>query len=175
MAETDASASAGGAARVATLAKFYLGRIEAEQAAAFAVPIDGDDYLEARTGFAEEGASVTIPDSPVAAAWCANRLRNDLQGLVALGWPVCVGPDPQSRELSVSPLLVGDARVLQGDGGEWRCERAGSGVDMNPAALNLLGFSVEDRLAIETAIAQSVAVDEAKGRRERAAAILREL
>ena len=175
MAETDASASADGMARVATLAKFYLGCIEAEQAAAFAVPIDGDDYLEAGTGFAEEGVSVTIPDSPVAATWCANRLRNDPQGLVALGWPVCVGPDPQSRELSISPLLVGDARVLRGDGGEWRCERAGSGVDLNPAALNLLRFSFEDRLAIETAIAQSVAVDEAKGRRERAAAILREL
>ena len=43
------------------------------------------------------------------------------------------------------------------------------------AAASLLGFSGEDRVAIETAIAQSVAVDEAKGRRERAAAILREL
>ena len=59
---------------------------------------------------------------------------------MALGWPVCVGRDPQSRELSVSPLLVGDARVYQGDGGGWRCERAGGGVDLNSAALRLLGF-----------------------------------
>ena len=116
-----------------------------------------------------------IPDNPATAQWCAKRLRDDPQGSVALGWPVCVGPEPQSRELSVSPLLVGDARVLQGDGGVWHCERAGGGVDLNSAALGLLGFSDEDRLAVETAIAQSVAVDEARGRRERAAAILREL
>ena len=42
MAETEVSARAGGVARVATLAKFYLGCIEAEQAAALAVAIDGD-------------------------------------------------------------------------------------------------------------------------------------
>ena len=47
--------------------------------------------------------------------------------------------------------------------------------DLNPAALSLLGVSAEDRLAVETAVARSVAVDEAEGRRERAAAILREL
>ena len=174
MAETDSNARVGGAARVETLAKFYLGCIEAEQAAALALRIDGN-YLEARASFVEEGAAVSIPDNPGAAKWCANRLRDDPQGLVALGWPVCVGPEPQSRELSVSPLLVGDARVFQGDSGGWRCERAGGGVDLNPASLSLLGFSAEDRLAIETAIAQSVAVDEAEGRRERAAAILREL
>ena len=75
----------------------------------------------------------------------------------------------------MSPLLVGDARVFQGDSGEWRCERAGGGVDLNPGALGLLGFADEDRLAIETAIAKSVAVDEANGLRERATAILREL
>ncbi len=174
MAETGTDSIAGGVAGIATLAKFYLGCIEAEQAAALAVRIGGN-YLEAGAGFAEEGAAVPIPDSPDAAKWCANRVRDDPQGLVALGWPVCVGPEPQSRELSVSPLLVGDARVFRGDGGEWRCERAGGGVDLNAAALSLLGFSAEDRLAIETAIAQSVAVDEAKGRLERAAAILREL
>ena len=174
IAETDANAGAGEPARVATLAKFYLGCIEAEQAAALALRIDGN-YLEAGAGFAEEGVAVPIPDNPDTAKWCASRLRDDPQGLVALGWPVCVGADPQSRELSISPLLVGDARVFQGDAGRWRCERAGGGVDLNPAALSLLGFSAEDRLAIETAIAQSVAVDEAEGRLERAAAILREL
>ena len=124
MAETDSNARVGGAARVETLAKFYLGCIEAEQAAALALRIDGN-YLEARASFVEEGAAVSIPDNPGAAKWCANRLRDDPQGLVALGWPVCVGPEPQSRELSVSPLLVGDARVFQGDSGMWRCERAG--------------------------------------------------
>ncbi len=174
MAETDANARAGGVTRLATLAKFYLGCIEAEQAAALAVRIGGD-YLEAGAGFAEEGTAVPIPDSPGTAKWGAKRLRDDPQGSVALGWPVCVGPDPQSRELSVSPLLVGDARVFQDDGGGWRCERAGGGVDLNSPALRLLGFSDEDRRAIETATAKSVAVDEAKGRRERAAAILREL
>ena len=135
----------------------------------------GGDYLEAGAGFVEEGAAVPIPDSPDTAKWCARRLRDDPQGSVALGWPVCIGPDPQSRELSVSPLLLGDARVLRGDDGTWRCERAGAGVDLNSAALGLLGFSYEDRLAIETAVARSVAVDEAEGRRERAEAILREL
>ena len=173
MAETDGNAQAGGASRVATLATFYLGCVEAEQAAALAVRIDGN-YLEAGAGFAEEGTTVPIPDSPDAAKWCSNRLRDDPQGFVAHGWPVCVGPEPTSRELSISPLLVGDARVFQSDG-VWRCERAGGGVDLNPAALSLLGFSPEERLAVETAIAQSVAVDEAEGRRERAAAILREL
>ena len=174
MAETDGNARVGAVARPATLAKFYLGCIEAEQAAALAVRIGGD-YLEGGAGFVEEGTAVPIPDSPGTAKWCAKRLRDDPQGLVALGWPVCVGPDPQTREPSVSPLLVGDARVLRGDGDEWRCERAGAGVDLNAAALGLLGFSYEDRLAIETAVAKSVAVDEAQGRRERAEAILREL
>lgn len=174
MAETDARARAGEAARVSTLAKFYLGCIEAEQAAALALRIGGN-YLEAGASFAEEGTAVPIADTPGVAKWCSNRLRDDPQGLVALGWPVCVGPEPQSRELSISPLLVGDARVFQRGGGVWRCERAGGGVDLNPAALSLLGFSAGDRMAIETAVAQSVAVDEAKGRRERAAAILREL
>ena len=113
MAETDSNARVGGAARVETLAKFYLGCIEAEQAAALALRIDGN-YLEARASFVEEGAAVSIPDNPGAAKWCANRLRDDPQGLVALGWPVCVGPEPQSRELSVSPLLVGDAPGVPG-------------------------------------------------------------
>ena len=115
------------------------------------------------------------PTATTTAKWCGKRLRDDPQGSVALGWPVCVGPDPQSREPSVSPLLLGDARVFREDEGGWRCERTGAGVDLNSAALGLLGFSYEDRLAIETAIAKSVAVDEAKGRRERAEAILREL
>ncbi len=172
MAETGTNART--VARVSTLASFYLGCIEAEQAAALAVRIGGN-YLEAGAGFAEEGTAVPIADDSSAAKWCSNRLRDDPQGLVALGWPVCVGLEPQSRELSISPLLVGDARVFQGDGDVWRCERAGGGVDLNPAALSLLGFSAGDRMAIETAVAQSVAVDEAKGRRERAAAILREL
>ena len=172
--EPDANTSTSGAARIATLAKFYLGCVEAEQAAALAVRIGGD-YLEAGAGFTEEGTAVPIEDGPGAAKWCARRLRDDPRGLVTLGWPVCVGPDPQSRELSVSPLLVGEARVFQGDSGEWGCERAGGGVDLNPGAPGLLGFADEDRLAIETAIAKSVAVDEAKGLRERAAAILREL
>ena len=131
--------------------------------------------MEAGAGFAEEGPGVPIPDNPDTAKWCTKRLRDDPQGLAALGWPVCVGTERQSRELVVSPLLVGDARVFRGDSGEWRCERAGGGVDLNSAALSLLGFKHEDRLTIETAVAQSVAVDEAKGRRERAAAILREL
>ena len=174
MAETDANDRADGVAQVATLAKFYLDCIEAEQAAALAVRIGGN-YLEAGAGFAEEGVAVPIPDNPGAAKWCSTRVRDDPQGLVVLGWPVCVGTEQQSRELVVSPLLVGDARVFRSDSGEWRCERASGGVDLNPMALSLLGFSAEDRLAIETAIAQSVAVDEAKGRRERAAAILREL
>ena len=174
MAETDANVRAAGAARVATLARFYLGCIEAEQTAALAVRIGGN-YLEASAGFAEEGVAVPIPDGAGTAKWCANRLRDDPKGLVTLGWPVCVGPDPQSRQLSVSPLLVGDARVSHSGDGGWRCERAGGGVDLNPAALSLLGFSVEDRLAVETAIAHSVAVEEAKARQERAAAILREL
>ena len=155
-------------------AKFYLGCIEAEQAAALALRIGGN-YLEADAGFTEEGQTVPITDSPDAAKWCANRLRDDPRGMVAHGWPVCLGVEPTSRELSLSPLLVGDARVFRSDGGEWRCERAGGGVDLNPTALGLLGFSAEDRLTIETAIAQSVAVDEADGRRERAAVILREL
>ncbi len=175
MAETDANAPSGRIAGVATLAKFYLGCIEAEQAAALALRIGGDDYLEAGAGLAEEGTAVPIPDDPETAKWCAKRLRDDPQGLAALGWPVCVGPEPVTRELSVSPLLVGDARVFRGGSGEWCCERAGGGVDLNPTALGLLGFSAEDRLAIETAVAQSAAVDEASGRRERAAAILREL
>ena len=174
MAETGAKPRAGGATRLATLAKFYLGCIEAEQAAALAVRIGGG-YLEAGAGLTEEGTAVPIPDGLDTAKWCAKRLRDDPQGSVTLGWPVCVGRDPQSRELSVSPLLVGDARVFHGDGGGWRCERAGGGVDLNAAALGLLGFSYEDRLAIETAIAKSVAVDEATGRRERAMAILREI
>ena len=174
MTETDSNARMGGAARVETLAKFYLGCIEAEQAAALALRIDGN-YLEAGAGFVDEGAAVPIPDNPAAAKWCANRLRDDPQGSVVLGWPVCVGPEPQSRELSVSPLLVGDARVFQDDSRSWRCERASGGVDLNPASLSLLGYSTDDRLAIETAIAQSVAVEEAQGRRERAAAILREV
>ena len=174
MDKNDASAHADGIAKVATLAKFYLGCIEAEQAAALALRIGGD-YIEAGAGFAEEGVAVPIPDNPATAKWCATRVRDDPQGLVVLGWPVCVGAERQTRELVVSPLLVGDARVFQSDSGEWCCERAGGGVDLNPMALSLLGFSAEDRQAIETAIAHSVAVDEAKGRRERAAATLREL
>lgn len=159
---------------LATLAKFYLGCVEAEQAAALAVRIGGD-YLEAGAGFTEEGSSVPIPDSLGTSKWCAKRMRDDPRGLVTLGWPVCVGSDPQSREKSLSPLLVGDARVLKASDGGWHCERAGGGVDLNSAALGLLGFSDEDRMVVETAIAKSVAVDEAKGRRERATAILREL
>ena len=174
MAEKDVDHHADGATRVAKLARFYLGCIEAEQAAALAMRIGGD-YLEAGAGFAEEGVAVPIPDNPGAAQWCATRVRDDPQGSAVLGWPVCVGTERHSRELVVSPLLIGDARVFRSDSGKWRCERAGGGVDLNPMALNMLGFSAEDRLAIETAIAQSVAVDEAKGRRERAAAILREL
>ena len=160
--------------RLETLAKFYLGCVEAEQAAVLAVPIGGD-YLEAGAGFTEEGSSVPISDSLGASKWCAKRMRDDPRGLVTLGWPVCLGSDPQSRETSVSPLLVGDARVLKAADDGWLCERAGGGVDLNSAALGLLGFSDEDRMAIETVIAKSVAVDEAKGRRERARAILREL
>lgn len=175
MAETEANARADGTAQVATLARFYLGCIEAEQVAALALRIGGGEYLQAGAGFFEEGIGVPIPDNPETAKWCAKRLRDDPQGLAALGWPVCVGTEQQSRELVVSPLLVGDTRVFRGDSGEWRCERAGGGVDLNSAALSLLGFSGDDRLAIETTIAQSVGVDEAKGRQERAAAILREL
>lgn len=174
MSEPDGSARVGGSGRLATLARFYLGCIEAEQAAALAVGIEGD-YLEAGAGFTEEGAGVPIADSEDAAKWCARRLKSDREGLVAHGWPICVGPDPVSSKQSVSPLLVGDARVFQGDGGKWLCERAGGGVDLNTAALALLGFPNDDRAAIETAVARSVAVDEAKGRRERTAAILRAL
>ncbi len=164
-----------GVAQVARLAKFYLRCVEAEQAAAFALRVGGDGYLEAGAGFLEEGTAVPILDSPGTAQWCVKRLRDDSQGLVALGWPVCVGPEPRSRELSVSPLLVGDARVFRADSGEYCCERAGSGVDLNTAALSLLGFSADDRFAISIAVSKSIAVDEAKGRRERAAAILQEL
>ena len=160
--------------RLATLAKFYLGCVEAEQAAALAVRI-GSDYLEAGAGFIEEGSSVPIPHSLGTSKWCAKRMRDDPRGLVTLGWPLCLGSDPQSREKTLSPLLVGEARILEASEGGWRCERAGGGVDLNSAALGLLGFSNEDRMAIETAMAKSVAVDEAKGRRERARAILREL
>ena len=175
MTETDPKCRAEGVTQVATLAKFYLGCIEAEQAARLAVRIGGNYYLEARASFADEGVAVPIPNNPATAKWCADRVRDNPEGLVLLGWPVCVGTEPQSRELCVSPLLVGDARVFSSESGEWRCERAGGGVDLNPTALRLLGFSDEDRLAIENTIAQSVAVDDAKGRRERAAAILREL
>ena len=172
MTESDPKCRAGGVTQVATLAKFYLGCIEAEQAADLTVPIGGNYYLEAGAGFAEKGVAVPIPNNPAAAKWCADRVRDNPEGLVVLGWPVCVGTEPQSRELRVSPLLVGDARVFRSDSGEWRCERAGGGgVDLN----RLLGFTAEDRQAIETTIAQSVAVEDAKGRRERVAAILREL
>ena len=175
MTETDPKCGAEGVTQVATLAKFYLGCIEVEQAAGLTVPIGGNYYLEAHAGFAEEGVAVPIPNNPAAAKWCAARVRDNPEGLVVLGWPVCVGTEPQSRELRVSPLLVGDARVFRSDSGEWRCERAGGGVDVNPTALRLPGFSKDERRDIEKAIAQSVAVDEAKGRRERAAATLREL
>lgn len=170
--EVDAETSDGDS--VATLARFYLGCIEAEQAAGFAVSVAGD-YVEVDAGFVEEGIAVPIPEDTDTIKWCRKRLRDDPDGVVSHGWPVCVGLEPRSRELSLSPLLVGDVRVFAGPDGRWGCERAGGGVDLNVSALGLLGISVEDRRGIESAVARSVAVDEAKGRRERAAALLREL
>ena len=76
MAKTNTGTRAGKATRVSTIAKFYLGCIEAEQAAALAVRIGGN-YLEAGAGFAEEGTAVPIADSSSAAKWCSNRLRDD--------------------------------------------------------------------------------------------------
>ena len=174
MAESDGNIRTSEAARLAAIAKFYLSCIEAEYAGALAVRIGGN-YLEARAGFVEEGAVVPIPNGPDGAKWCAKRVRDDPEGIVVIGWPVCVGLERDSRELSLSPLLVGDARVIRHDDGGWQCERAGGGVDLNSAALSLLGFSDDERLAIETAVAQSVAVEEAGERRERTLAILREL
>ncbi len=174
MGGTDAQPRPEGRTSLATLARFYLSCIEAEQAAALALPLGGN-YVEAGAGFMEAGTGVPIADDPDVATWCAKRSRDDPDGTVALGWPVCVGRDRQSRRLSAAPLLIGDARVVRADGDAWRCERAGGGVDLNAAALTLLGFSAEDRLAMETAVAQSVAVEEADGRQERTSAILREL
>ena len=60
MAETDSNARVGGAARVETLAKFYLGCIEAEQAAALALRIDGN-YLEAVRASSRRGRRYRSP------------------------------------------------------------------------------------------------------------------
>ena len=63
MGGTDAQPRPEGRTSLATLARFYLSCIEAEQAAALALPLGGN-YVEAGAGFMEAGTGVPIADDP---------------------------------------------------------------------------------------------------------------
>lgn len=160
---------------LAAIAGFYLGCVEAEAGGWLRLTPGSSSYVELDDGASPLHSSIVLPDSESIRRWC--RLREEAVGeTLTAGWPLVVGTESNvgSRRTVASPLLIGEIELRSG-GAEWRVERLGDGVDLNPFGLELLGMDREERGAILSAVETDVEVEEAKTPGDRADAILRVL
>ena len=156
------------------LAGFYRDCVEAEAAGSLRLVPGGRDHLEIDGRPSPFHDSISVPTDPVSRDWCERRSRAAGETQIA-GWPLVVGPTSSGPgDMTASRLLLTEVH-LHFEKGSWRCERPGEVVELNPFALDLLGFARDEREALVKAVEESPEVEEASGSGARAEAILRVL
>ena len=115
---------------------------------------------------------IALPDEPPTYDWLGAR-RMDRDERLLVGWPLAVGRDRFAGEVVdlVSPLFVGPARLATGYC-EPRVELEGAGVEVNPAACELLGLTSAESEAVAAAVTRSADLDESPTLRGRVAALV---
>lgn len=153
---------------LASIARFYLGCVEAQAADELRLRIGEPSHILLAHGASPLHGARVLPAS--ADSWCRDRQEAVGETIVA-GWPLAAGFD--AKGLAFSPLLVSDAELERSAAGGWIC-RCRS-VNLNPYALDLLGVEREEREELVDLTAENPAVDEAASPERRAAAILETL
>ena len=156
------------------LVGFFRDCVEAEAAGSLRLVPGSRDHIEIAGRKSPFHASISVSDDPESRDWCERRARAVGETQTA-GWPLILGRTSSGPgDMAASPLLLTEVR-LHFEHGTWRCERPGEFVELNPFALDLLGFARDEREAVVKAVDESAEVEEASSSGARAEAILRVL
>lgn len=151
---------------------FYMECVEAEAASSVRVRPGGKGHLELTRGASPILAARPLPNTERVSKWCVQRSMALGESVIA-GWPLVIGPDPDSKaaNLAAAPLLTTDVRLSQA-GDRWSAEPDGGGIDLNPYALDLLGIARDEREEVAQLVERSPEVEEAHHPEDRVDAIL---
>lgn len=139
---------------LARVVGYYLECVDAEATEDLAAPRGSSRYVELGAGVAPmfSGSPVPVPADRSAQNWCAQRVAAIGESVLA-GYPLVQGRSRDNQAISVSPLFVTEV-VLRRTTAGFEVERLSQGLDVNRAALDLLGMSREERdeclLTLET-------------------------
>lgn len=139
---------------LARVVGYYLDCVDAESTEDLAAPRGSSRYVELGAGVAPmfSDSPVPIPADRAAQNWCAQRMAAIGESVLA-GYPLVQGQSHDSQAISVSPLFVTEV-VLRRTTAGFEVERLSQGLDVNPAALDVLGMSRDEReeclLTLET-------------------------
>ncbi len=154
--------------------EFYIGCVEDEARGDVFVQLGSADYVELEDGLSPVLGARSLPDNRA-----AERFRQEHEvgpgGSIVAGWPLIVGTHPRERRggvLVASPLLMVDVRLAR-NGKVWSIKPAGSDVDFNHFALELLDVDRYERNYLAQLVQDSPEVREARWAEDRADAILR--
>ena len=165
--------SSGEEGSLSCIAAFYRACVEAEAAMKLHLRPDGKAHIVLDDTVSPMHETLSFTKASPHWEWLQAYRKASGQVLLA-GWPLVIGKNPGRRDLVLSPLLFVQAELeLWGD--IWRLLTPGTGVDLNPFAVGLLGLEEEACDVLVAEVAASVEVEESETLARRAHAILKVL
>ena len=157
---------------LSSIAAFYLACVEAEAASSLRLRPGGKEHIVLLDTPSPLHATLSFTEASPHRGWFQAR-ETTIGEVLLTGWPLVIGNDPDTGRggLILSPLLIADAELDTSDGA-WQLRTQGTGPDLNPFALSLLGLDREARDELVATVESSMAVDESATSAERTSAIL---
>ena len=147
---------------------YYIDCVEAEASENLVISVASSSFLELRAGTVPmfSTSPIVVEENKASRQWCVKR-RGAIGETLLAGYPVVVGSRVGDQSgLAVSPLFMTEVVLNEKDGG-FCIERLTDSFDVNPAALELIGLSHEERDECLVTLNESVEFQSAPDRLDR--------
>ncbi|MDE0418289.1 MAG: AAA domain-containing protein [bacterium] len=165
--------SSGEEGSLSCIAAFYRACVEAEAAMKLHLRPDGKAHIVLDDTVSPMHETLSFTKASPHWEWLQDYRKASGQALLA-GWPLVIGKSPGRRDPVLSPLLLVQAELELWDD-IWKLLTPGTGVDLNPFALDLLGLDEEVCSVLVAEVRASVEVEESETLARHAHAILKVL